>query len=463
MKEKMKKDLKNHMRDRHLNISSSTSAPPKKKRTSVVDDGTEDMEIDTEEIILKIDELSIKEQQKTEEKVEMKRRSDLMDEKVKAIEKRREEEERKYFERLQVAEQVRLEKEEKENAKLRGALAKKNNAEKKRKVALKKEEFLKQRGITKLPAKFNCLVGEYNNVLNIPGDGTCQSSSKAAILFQDSSRGPQLAIEENSYIVEHWEEFFVFPHTLKIGGGKTKVCNTDIEFLQFLVLNPDVSFIWADHHQLQVTCNLYNTIIQVLTIDANGEGSILNEPIRPNPNMASYSLIPATKPNGEKVDVPEVWLRYTNNNHYDALLKDDHPLITQGSLKEKEFIEETNESKQNNINYRKKCDDCKFYFTSTRALEKHQEETGHIDGFWEVMPEKETKAANPVHNEIQNSNIIDELLDFELTYNSDTENNSLNLIKERKEHNETKKSLKALQVEFNKCKAELGLVMEEKI
>ena len=55
---------------------------------------------------------------------------------------------------------------------------------------------MKQRGITKLPQKYKELVGEYNNLLNIIGDGSCQASSKAAILLQDPTKGPQLALKK---------------------------------------------------------------------------------------------------------------------------------------------------------------------------------------------------------------------------------------------------------------------------
>ena len=87
---------------------------------------------------------------------------------------------------------------------------------------------------------------------------------------------------------------------------------------------------------MSVICGL----IQILTIDEREEGRILEEPIKPNPAMAPYSLIPPTKPNGEKVDIPVVWLTYTNCNHYDALLKDSHPLMTQGTLRERLAPEE---------------------------------------------------------------------------------------------------------------------------
>ena len=449
---KNEKDIKNHRRDQHLNLSITTSPPPKRKRSSEESDTENDMLMDTDEIVLKIEELNLKDKQETEEQRERKRRSDMMDEKVKAIQRRQEEEYRKFFEIQKEAEQIKLKSEEVERAKLKEAMLKKKSEEKKRKIAQNKENNHNNGGITKMPSKYNFLVGEYNNLLKIQGDGSCQPSAKAAILLQDPSMGPQLAMEENSYIVEHWEKmfssFFTFPHTVTLGGGKNMVFETDMEFLQFLVLNPDSSYMWADHHQLQVTCNLYNTTIQVLTIDSNGEGSILKEAIRPNPAMAPYSLIPPNKPNGEKVDVPEVWLRYTGNNHYDALLKDDHPLMTHG------YAEEYNKNS---------CDDCNFCFTSKDVLKKHQQDTGHTDGFWEILSETEEEDANPTkYSRIEKENLIKEVLEFELIENKKDDNNDANLIKERKDHHATKKTLAALQEEFKKCKGELRIVMEEK-
>ena len=109
------------------------------------------------------------------------------------------------------------------------------------------------------------------------------------------------------------------------------VQNSD-EFLQFLVLNPEASYMWADHHQLQVTANVYNTSVQVLTIDDRGNGSLLHQPFTPDPRMADYALLPARKPNGDKVEVEEVWLLYTNGNHYDALIAEDGIVMTLGTI-----------------------------------------------------------------------------------------------------------------------------------
>ena len=103
------------------------------------------------------------------------------------------------------------------------------------------------------------------------------------------------------------------------------------EFLEFLVLNLDVSYMWADHHQLQVTANLYNSTLQVLTVDEHNNGSLLQESFKPDLRLAKFSLLPARKPIGQKVEVEEVWLLYSNNNHSDALVADDSKIMTLGA------------------------------------------------------------------------------------------------------------------------------------
>ena len=179
--------------------------------------------------------------------------------------------------------------------------------------------------------------------------------------------------------------------------------------------------------------------------------------------MAPYSLIPPTKPNGEKVDIPEVWLRYTNGNHYDALLKDSHPLITQGTLKERLAPEKVCELKQADTN---KCNDCHFTFMLKSKLEEHQQETGHKDGFWQIFPEQENIQTNPIsYSQITKgetlSDLVKEVLEFELNSDNKVSETDSELVKERKQHSNTKKALKSLEDEFQKCKAELRHASEE--
>ena len=105
---------------------------------------------------------------------------------------------------------------------------------------------------------------------------------------------------------------------------------------------------WGDHQQLQITANCYNVKINVLTVNHRGEGTILKEPFIPDPRLSEYALIPA-----DKTEMREIWLLYSNGNHYDALLSKDHPLLTTGIISEtkgdKEIQKEINDDDDTNI------------------------------------------------------------------------------------------------------------------
>ena len=89
---------------------------------------------------------------------------------------------------------------------------------------------------------------------------------------------------------------------------------------------------WSGHLQLQITANCYQVKVQVLSVNSKGGGSIQKEPFIPDNKMQNKSVLPEYRKDGKKTDVPEVWLLYTNGNHYDALVKEDNPLITRGPI-----------------------------------------------------------------------------------------------------------------------------------
>ena len=111
------KDLMNHNQDQHLNKSDTTSPPPKKKRTVNDNEESDYWVMDTDEIVIKISNLDIKEKSDNEEEKELKRRSDLMDKKVEGIKRRREEEEKQYRNMKELKEKNRLENEEADRVK----------------------------------------------------------------------------------------------------------------------------------------------------------------------------------------------------------------------------------------------------------------------------------------------------------------------------------------------------------
>ena len=101
---------------------------------------------------------------------------------------------------------------------------------------------------------------------------------------------------------------------------------------------------WGDQQQLQITANCYNVKINVLTVNMKGEGTVLKEPFLPDPRLSEYALLPA-----DKTDMREMWLLYSNGNHYDALVSKDHPLLTVGIINEMKQHGEVIEKGDNGI------------------------------------------------------------------------------------------------------------------
>ena len=231
---------------------------------------------------------------------------------------------------------------------------------------------------------------------------------------------------------------------MQVRGGQ-KTCMNPQEFLEFLVLNPEVSYMWADHHQLQVTANLYNTTVQVLTVDEYNNGSLLHESFKPDPRLAEFSLIPARKPNGDKIEVEEVWLLYSNNNHYDALVAEDSKIMTLNTEicidKEEQEIKdflEINESDKPEVKDPAKGN-TQIIFPSFQEIvtgRKHSDKT---------KAESETEKVEKIQDKPKDDTDI-----------------LAKLAKEIKDHNTTKKALKDLNDEYTKCKEELRLNHEEK-
>ena len=281
-----------------------------------------------EDILEDIKKMSLNDKQQ-EEKKQYEKRSDDWDEKVKRKQKRNDEE------ALLYAEHRRKEEENKRKKEKEDSCAQKQEKKKAKTNSHSSKEIYTVNGnivVEEIDERYHHLVGPNNMKFPGPMNGNCQGASKASVLFSDPSQGPALSAQENKYLVDHWEYFkdsITFPHSIKVKGGNDVVFNDEKSFIEFLVENPESSFMWGDHQQLQITANRYNVKINVLTIDSKGNGTIFKEPFKPDPRLRQYALLEA-----ELTEMQDMWLLYTNGNHFDALIRKDHPLITVGIVKD---------------------------------------------------------------------------------------------------------------------------------
>ena len=323
--------MRRHRRDKHDVLTKSTSPQSKKKRFD------EPKDYKTQESEVVIADLSDNMEEMDFEETEIKDRSKKIE--IKNMEKRKKDEKlEQEFKQLKFQKLQADKKEPEVNKKYEVKETNMNTQDEKKSMLeeMAKTESLKKKGIKQIDHKYHHLVGRYNLKYSSKMNGTCQSSSKSSIPFQDPNGGESLARQENEYLVENWyffKNYFVFPHNVKIGGGKTRWFKNSKEFHEFLIMNQEACFVWSDHLQLQITANCYQVKVQVLSVNNRGEGSIQKEPFVPDPRLKKAALLPEFRSDGHKVEVPEVWLMY-NGNHYDALIKDDDPLITRGTIQE---------------------------------------------------------------------------------------------------------------------------------
>ena len=333
-KSQIEANVKNHMSDTHATGAKYVTPPPKKRKKETDDEKDDQMDID-EDMFSKIEKLSISDP-KDQEQEECKRLSDLMDKKVIEKQKKFEEDELLY-------EQKKKDDEEKKRKREQEIILKEKktrNCPKLKKIHGEENQKALPNSIV-IDPKYHSLVGDNNVKYKSPMDGTCQVTAKAAILFQDPTKGPELAAQENKYLVAHWDYFkntITFPHTIKVHGGNIIVFQNETDFHEYLLGNPQSNYMWGDHQHLQITANRYNVRINVLSINLQGEASIFKEPIMPDPRLNEFAMLAA-----HKTEIKDMWLMYSNGNHYDALIAQDHPLLTMGTIAEMATIEQVEE------------------------------------------------------------------------------------------------------------------------
>ena len=308
------------------------------------------MEVDeTEEIAKQIESLQILDKVE-KDKLEQKQLSDMMDEKVRQKQMKQDKEEEIHAKNIMDQEKKRKVEEEisvRENKRRNELKKKQRKIDNKERESIPVNQKSWPKGVEEIDQKYHHMVG--NNKVKYPGpmNGNCQGASKSALLFQDPTKGPELSAAENEYLVSHWDYFketIVFPHTIKVKGGTNVTFDNDKNFHKYLLDNPDSNFMWGDHQQLQITANLYNVRINILTINQDGRGSIMKEPFMPDPRLAEFARLPA-----DQTQTRDMMLMYSNGNHYDALIGKDHPLLTMGTISDmdhEEIVKETGQTKK---------------------------------------------------------------------------------------------------------------------
>ena len=343
--------LKIHKRDKHDELSVSTSPPPKKSKVDLKQ-SEEGMEIDEpNEVEMDIDDI--------EDDVVI--RSKMMDEKIVAKAKKIEEEEKKYQGMKNKEEERKKEKEamEHQERKLSVKQKKQKIKDEKKKTRKKKEteqnELKDIPNIKPVPNNIAHLCNKGDLLYCVPGDGACGPNSIAAHLFKDEVFGPKLKRKINDFKVEHWHRKYKFktqctvesPFIRRI-GNRGKISFTDPEKLfEYLKNTDEADFMWTDCEDLIVVADMFQVKIKVITTKGENDENPSANWIYPDDEMQEFAEL-------KDVKLDDIVLLHENDTHFNLIIGEDNELSKVGSLSYMTNIGPLVKTREKDGNYEKR-------------------------------------------------------------------------------------------------------------
>ena len=327
--------LKRHKRDKHEELTSSTSPPPKKSRMSKYKKDYEEMEIgENDETVYDMEVESVE----SEELV----RSKLMDQKIiaKALEQEQKEQmfqqkrrtielEKKKMEEIRMEATKQLNKKRKQKAKDVKKRLKRQNSSKNTSASI----MDKIPNIKSVPSNCTHLVNKGDKVYQVPGNGACFSNSAAAHLFKDEVFGTKLRRGMNHFFAKHFEKKYKFltpcsketPFSRKIGGGGTVSFTEPSKLIQFLKHSEEADFMWSDSEDLSVLSDMYQVKIKIITTKGEKDTNPTINWITPDEELKEDAEL-------QNVDIEDMVLLHTNDCHFDLIVSETSDLAVFGSL-----------------------------------------------------------------------------------------------------------------------------------
>ena len=346
-------ELKRHTRDQHGILSSSTSPPLKKKRkqTKLSSDNTDsEMEIDESEkdvknISIQLEDMEIENNE--EEAAILAERSRLMDEKVRAKQKRIEEEEKLQKEKLDVIE-MNVEREKKEKKALRQKTKDLNKRNKKKQQQSHKKVTFAVSNINEIPDNCKKFVKENDVIYRVPGDGACGPNAAAAHLFKDEVFGPKLRKNMNIFFADHYYKKYhtispCSPESPFIRNCQGRIIQfTDPELLiRFLKTSEDAKYMWSDGEDFVVIADMYQIHIKIITTKGPSDENPSVNWINPDEDLKEFAEI-------KDVEIEDMVIIHQNDIHFDLVVDKDSDLATLGSLSFRHNIGPTIKKSQEN-------------------------------------------------------------------------------------------------------------------
>ena len=219
---------------------------------------------------------------------------------------------------------------------------------------------LKGNDSSKTEHKIEDIVGKYEIVYNVPGDGLCAINAAAAHIFEDESLGPTLRREMNKHIAKN-QSYYInkgyfadvdSPFERKIGNGPDIKFHENGALYEWLDNSTEALFMWSDSVDLLVIANMYKVDIKVITVFNDSKRNPTINWIYPDTVMARQAVISGGT-------VPPMTLLHKDEIHFDLVINKSCRLAVEGNVRyrisvptidEEEKVEEEAKSDESNTN-----------------------------------------------------------------------------------------------------------------
>ena len=296
------------------------------------------------------------------EEVLLNERSRLMDEKVKDIGRKNDQQERFFVKQrtdsLEKKKKAVERKVEKEKKMIKNRKQKNKDAKKKiniKKLASNISPPIKVPNIREIPQNCKHLVDKDDVLYTVPGDGCCGPNCGAAFLFNDEVYGPKLRNQMNRFMAKHWYSRYRYitncsqetPFVRKLRGGEKKFSDP-AELVKYLYESEEAAYMWTDCEDLAVLADMYQFRIKVVTTKGSDDVNVSTTWIYPEQTMEKFAEL-------TNVKLDDMALLHENNTHFNLIVNKNSDLSVLGSLSHRfkvgpldECVETNEEKKEDN-------------------------------------------------------------------------------------------------------------------
>ena len=266
--------------------------------------------------------------------------------------------------------------------------------------------------IKEVPQAVKHLVKEEDVVYQVPGDGACLLNSAAAFFFHDEVFGPKLRRRINEFFVQHYTKKYKTlspcsessPFKIEKANGE-QISFTNTEKLFEFLLNPESEYMWSDGIELVLLADMYQVNIKIITMKGIADQNPNVNWVHPDKEMEAFAEL-------KNVEQDDLVLLHEAETHFNLVISRDSDLAKQGCLSYR-FNFGSTEKSEYNANYAKTAnEDTEHIRDIEKQLREVMENMTKLQKEYNKCEEeskKKTEEVETLKTEIKDLNKIVEL------------------------------------------------------